>query len=63
MQDLVNSLLMLSRADRGMLKLTTVDLGAIIQETLEEKRVTLAQPLVYQGPATVQVWGHPASVQ
>lgn len=63
MQELVNSLLMLSRADRGMLKLGPVDVGALLRETLEEKRVVLHQPIVFHGPAAATILGHAASVQ
>ncbi|MDT6981296.1 HAMP domain-containing sensor histidine kinase [Levilactobacillus zymae] len=63
MQSLVNSLLTLSRADRGMLPLTKVDLVDLVRATLTEKRAVFTQPLAYQGPATVQVTGDAASVQ
>lgn len=63
MQALVNSLLTLSRADRGMLQTGPLDIGAVIQETLEEKRTVLTQPITFAGPRSATVWGHAASVQ
>ncbi|GEO69751.1 sensor histidine kinase [Levilactobacillus acidifarinae] len=63
MQRLVNSLLTLSRADRGMLKLTTLDVVPLIHETLVEKRAVFTQSITYQGPTTAVVNGNAASVQ
>ncbi|WP_367295298.1 sensor histidine kinase [Levilactobacillus yonginensis] len=63
MQKLVDSLLTLSRADRGTLKLASFDLTAIVHETIEEERAVLQQPLSVKVATGVQVFGNAESVQ
>lgn len=63
MQKLVNSLLTLSRADRGVLALDYFDVVEAANETIEEERAVLKQPLVVAGDQSVVIHGNPESVQ
>lgn len=63
MQKLVNSLLTLSRADRGVLKLAYVDVSPLINETAEEERAVLKQPLTITGDQPAVVNGNAESIQ
>ncbi|WP_162257429.1 sensor histidine kinase [Levilactobacillus senmaizukei] len=63
MQKLVDSLLTLSRADRGALTLTSFDLVPIIHETIEEERAVLQQPIEVHLMENVIVFGHAESIQ
>ncbi|WP_143463844.1 sensor histidine kinase [Levilactobacillus enshiensis] len=63
MQKLVNSLLTLSRADRGTLTLDYFDLAEALNETVEEERAVLSQPIRVTGVDTAIVFGNAESVQ
>lgn len=63
MQTLVNSLLTLSRADRGTLKLAYFDLAEVINETVEEERAVLQQSIQVTGAASAVIYGNSESVQ
>ncbi|MFC6261487.1 sensor histidine kinase [Levilactobacillus fujinensis] len=63
MQKLVNSLLTLSRADRGTLTLAYFDLAEAINETVEEERAVLQQPIQVVGEDAAIVFGNAESVQ
>ncbi|WP_236008236.1 sensor histidine kinase [Levilactobacillus andaensis] len=63
MQKLVNSLLTLSRADRGTLTLDYFDVAEAINETVEEERAVLQQPIRVTGVDSAIVFGNAESVQ
>ena len=63
MQKLVDSLLTLSRADRGTLKLDYFDLAAVVHETVEEERAVLRQPVEVNVVDQALVFGNAESVQ
>jgi len=63
MQKLVNSLLTLSRADRGTLQLDYFDLAEALNETVEEERTVLKQPLEVDGVVSTVIYGNAESVQ
>lgn len=63
MQKLVNSLLTLSRADRGTLKLDYFDLSAIVDETVAEERAVLHQSLIVNSAHSAIIFGNSESVQ
>ncbi len=63
MQRLVNGLLTLSRADRGVLKLEIIDLFPLINETIEEERAVLKQPIHLEGVSSLVVNGNAESLQ
>lgn len=63
MQKLVNSLLTLSRADRGVLALDYFDVVAVANETIEEERAVLKQPLTLVGDTAAVIHGNSESVQ
>lgn len=63
MQRLVNGLLTLSRADRGVLKLEIIDLFPLINETIEEERAVLKQPIRLEGVSSLVVNGNAESLQ
>ncbi len=55
MQSLVNSLLALSRADKEVVSKTSFDLGSVVNETVEEQRAVLSQPIQVTGDPTATV--------
>lgn len=63
MQRLVNSLLTLSRADRGTLKLTFFDATEVIRETVAEERAVREQSIVVKIPDRFVIWGNAESLQ
>jgi len=63
MQKLVNSLLTLSRADRGVLKLDYFDLAAAASEIIAEEKAVLSQPLEVVGLQSLVIHGNSESVQ
>ncbi|AYM03822.1 sensor histidine kinase [Levilactobacillus yiduensis] len=62
MQKLVNSLLTLSRADRGTLTLAYFDLAETINETVEEEQTVLSQPIRVTGETTAIIYGNAESM-
>jgi signal transduction histidine kinase len=62
MQSLVNSLLALSRADKGIVEKSPFDLAGIVNETVEEQRVVLSQTIQVLGEKTATVFANQTSI-
>lgn len=62
MQALVNSLLALSRADKEVVTKSHFDLAAIVNETVEEQRVLLKQPIQVVGEQSAIVHANQTNI-